>query len=328
MVVLREHIHGNNTREYVMNRKPGAAYRIREDLTMGSTETKRECAAFMTAVLLVVLGCAAVMAVQFCRADLQALAHRGVSQQAGDDFRKLELPDGLFDLPEMGSRNTEESRINATFMVSQMAGDNYPKVGTWRTLNALYDYAENEWKPLVMRLKAYVALKNLKDQRWETSSEIVRQTESSFPKIVTKDNLAEYLSLAEPVMILDPDFIPFTELTPFDPLIDEQAERLATSAIISKYLFSNKDKISGYFSELRPKLCAWAGGDSAHTQQTLLAAAALAGTSQSACTSRPKIKKLFGCKNASRMIAVDGSRTGTCSLTLTYYVFISGAVPL
>ncbi|MBW3094377.1 hypothetical protein KIH75_03225 [Bifidobacterium sp. 64T4] len=295
---------------------------------MDSTKAKRGFAVFMTAVLLVVLGCAAVMAVQFCRADLQALAQRGVSRQARDDFGKLELPDGLFDLPEMGTRNTEESRVNATFMVSQMAGENYPKVGTWRTLNSLYDYAQNERKPLAMRLKAYVALKNFKDQRWEASSEIVRQIERSFPEVVTKDNLAEYLSLAEPVMILDLDFTPITELTPFDPLADEQAERLATSALISKHLFSNKDKISGYFSELRPKLCAWAGGDSTYIQQTLLAADALTGTSQSTCTSRPRIEKLLGCRNASRMIAVDGSRTGTCSLTLTYYAFKSGAVPL
>lgn len=266
--------------------------------------------------------------VHFCQADHQALEHRGVTRQTLDSFRALSTADGLFDMPELDTRNTEESRINATYMVSQMAGENHDKVCTLRTLDSLYAYAKDERKPLAMRLKAYVALKNFGDTRWESSDGIVKQVARSFPKSVASNSLAEYLALAEPVADLDPDFAPTTILVPFNPLTDEQSERLATSAMITRYLFSNGDRIPEYFSDLSPDLCAWASGDSPYAQQTLLAADALTGTEQSSCISRPAIKKLFGCKSSTQMIAIDGSRTGVCSLTLTYYAYRSGAAPL
>ncbi len=58
-------------------------------------------------------------------------------------------------MPELDTRNTEESRINATYMVSQMVGENHDKVSTQRTLDSLYAYAKDERNPLAMRLKAY-----------------------------------------------------------------------------------------------------------------------------------------------------------------------------
>lgn len=58
-------------------------------------------------------------------------------------------------MPELDTRNTEESRINATYMVSQMVGENHDKVFTQRTLDSLYAYAKDERNPPAMRLKAY-----------------------------------------------------------------------------------------------------------------------------------------------------------------------------
>lgn len=293
------------------------------------TRTKRRLIVTVaTAAVLLISSCAAVAMVQFYQADYQALEQRGATRKTLDSFRALSTADGLFDMPELGTRNTEESRINATYMVSQMVGENHDKVSTQRTLDSLYAYAKDERNPLAMRLKAYVALKNFKDTRWESSDGIVKQVEQSFPKNVASDGLAEYLSLAEPVAVLDSDFTPTTMLVPFNPLTNEQTERLATSAMITRYLFGNGSQIPEYFSDLSPDLCAWASGDSPYVQQTLLAADALTGTEQSSCISRPAIKKLFGCKNSTQMIAIDGSRTGVCSLTLTYYAYRSGAAPL
>ena len=186
------------------------------------TRTKRRLiVTIATAAVLLISSCAAVAMVQFYQADYQALEQRGATRKTLDSFRALSTADGLFDMPELGTRNTEESRINATYMVSQMVGENHDKVSTQRTLDSLYAYAKDERNPLAMRLKAYVALKNFKDTRWESSDGIVKQVEQSFPKNVASDGLAEYLSLAEPVAVLDSDFTPTTMLVPFNPLTNE-----------------------------------------------------------------------------------------------------------
>lgn len=120
------------------------------------TRTKRRLiVTIATAAVLLISSCAAVAMVQFYQADYQALEQRGATRKTLDSFRALSTADGLFDMPELGTRNTEESRINATYMVSQMVGENHDKVSTQRTLDSLYAYAKDERNPLAMRLKAY-----------------------------------------------------------------------------------------------------------------------------------------------------------------------------
>lgn len=89
------------------------------------TRTKRRLIVTVaTAAVLLISSCAAVAMVQFYQADYQALEQRGATRKTLDSFRALSTADGLFDMPELDTRNTEESRINATYMVSQMVGEN------------------------------------------------------------------------------------------------------------------------------------------------------------------------------------------------------------
>lgn len=73
------------------------------------TRTKRRLiVTIATAAVLLISSCAAVAMVQFYQADYQALEQRGATRKTLDSFRALSTADGLFDMPELDTRNTEE----------------------------------------------------------------------------------------------------------------------------------------------------------------------------------------------------------------------------
>lgn len=271
-----------------------------------------------TCVIVVILF-SFIALIQLRQHDTVVAEQRGLTQKTATVFRSLIASDGLFKLPELGDKNTLESRIDATFMVSQIARNSYYVVATEKTKDSLYAYAQNKQNSLASRLKAYVALSNFKDKRWKEWQELAKIIDNSIPSEVSKNDVAGYLSVAEHLALLDENFKPRTKLIPFDPSTSEQSERLATSAIILNYLFTNGDELNKHFSNLLPKMCRWASGDATYTQQTLLAANALIGSDKSTCINFNYIKNLYGCKDSPNLLSINGNRSSTCSLVLTYY---------
>lgn len=183
----------------------------------------------------------------------------------------------------------------------------------------LYAYAQNEENYLALRLKAYVALRDFKDDRWKNWQELETQIDSLIPSEVCENDLPEYLAIAQPLALLDSDFRSRTKLVLFDPSTSEQSERLAVSTMILEYLFTNGEELREHFSHLQSEMCGWASGEASYLQQTLFAANGLIGTDKATCINSSYIRDLYGCKDSKNFVSIDGRSSSDCSLTLTYY---------
>lgn len=245
----------------------------------------------------------------------------GLTKEARADISRLFDKDGLAKFPELGIRNTPESRIDATFLAVQMAMPRARTVVNNQTTDALYAYSVSATNPVGIRLKAFATLKLLNDSRWKEGASLVESIESTLPKTISLDTLANYLALAEPINLLDDSFSK-SKLVRFDATQNEETERLAASALALNYLFDNKEQLSKYFPELKAKLCTWAGGGGQHVQQTLISAAALVGTMDAQCNLEEKefTKSYVGCENSS-LVSLEKSKKSKCSLLLTYYAW-------
>lgn len=257
--------------------------------------------------------------------EMRVARQRGlIDQETVLAIRELASSDGLFNLPELGTKNTLETRIDATFLASEMAQNSIYTLATEETRDSLFSYARNEKNPLGLRLKSYVALRNFEDKRWRDGLGLAKAINKSMPPSVSESNVAEYLAVAEPLILLDDEFKPRTKLLPFKLSNAEQSERLAASTIILDYLFTNGSEIRENFRDLESKMCGWASGGAKYPQQTLFAANALIGTKRNECINTGYIESLYGCKDSSQFLSVDGKSSGTCSLTLTYYAYRIG----
>lgn len=277
---------------------------------------------------LAAMGMAVVLTVgaliQVHHQKVRVAEQRGLTRHTAQDLRALAAPDGLFNLPELGEMNTPESRIDATFMVSLMARDSSYRMATAATNESLYAYARDDRNSLSSRLKAYVALRSFDDHRWEEWHSLAPSIDAAFPPSVSDGDVASYIDIAEPAALLDDNFRPRTRLVPFDATANEQSERLAVSAIALRHLFANSAEINGFFTHLEPTLCQWASGNATYSQQTLFAANALIGTDNYTCINNRYIESLYGCKDSSQLLSVDGKASSDCSLALTFFTYRLG----
>lgn len=245
----------------------------------------------------------------------------GLTTKGSAGVAKLVNTDGLVEFPELGDRNTAESRVNATFLTAQMVSPKSASVVNDKTTDSLHSYGIDAKNPVETRLKAFAALKLLNDFRWKESASLIASIKSMTPKTVSYDTLPNYLALAEPLNLLDDSFSK-AKLIRFDATQNEQTERLAASALTLSYLFDNKEQIIEYFSAIKPKLCNWADGNSQHVQQILISANALLGTKDARCIIEEKefIKSYTGCENSS-LVRLNKEEKSGCSLMLTYYAW-------
>lgn len=275
-------------------------------------------------VLALIAGATAVALTQIHQQQVEVAGQIGLSRESTASIQSLLDEQGLVRMPELEGRDTPESLIDATFMAISMAYPRAQEVMTSKTAHSLYRYASDGGRPTEMRLKAYAALRGLGDTRWKEGMPLVRGIERSMPESVDRDGLAQYMAAAEPIALLDTAFSPTTRLEPFDTEGDESGERLAVSAMILRYLFSNSAQIPGYFTTLQPALCQWAGGEGRYIQQRLFAVNAVQGTAQASCISDDAVRSLYGCRDSPTFISTDGSPGSPCSLTLTYAAWRTG----
>ncbi|MDO5092203.1 MAG: hypothetical protein Q4D79_02095 [Propionibacteriaceae bacterium] len=121
------------------------------------------------AVILVglVIVAAAALAVWQLAAVREAERNAMVSQELLSDLSNQISEGGLAEFPELGAENTDESRIQASFIVAQMAE---PRVGDLQnqlSKDRIYEYATGADNPTVTRLLAFGTLHYLGDSRSE-----------------------------------------------------------------------------------------------------------------------------------------------------------------
>ena len=282
-------------------------------------------------VVLIIIGLITVTAVSTVMWQLskthEAQRNALVSPDLLSDLSNLISDDGLAKLPELGDKNTDESRIQASLIVAKLAEPRLEDLRKQLSRDRIYQFASAKDKPEETRLLAFETLYYLHDSRAEEGRVLARQAMSSLPATIEPDALPKYLAVAEASHLLDPE-VPLRELADFDPGDNEQLQRSATSALGLSHLFSNKEELSSsFFPNLRPKLATWAKGDYQYIQQFLLSNIALNGTPGSSGDDGRRIAyAMQGCASSKIFFSVDGDSENECSLINTHFAWMMGVV--
>lgn len=268
---------------------------------------------------------AAILAVWQLSAVRETQRNAMISQELLSDLSNQIAEDGLAELPELGAENTDKSRIQASFIVAQMAEPRLGDLQNQLSKDRIYEYATSESNPTATRLLAFGTLHYLGDSRSEEGRALAQQEMNSQPDLIGPETLAEYLAVAEAAYVIDQK-LPLRELAEFTPGEDEQLQRLAVSALGLRHLFSNSNSVQNFFPDLHPKLVTWANGDYEHIPQFLLSNIALNGTPDSPDNRQQIAREKQGCKSSKTFFSVDGTPSGECSLINTHFAWMMGAV--
>ncbi|WP_394941205.1 hypothetical protein [Psychromicrobium sp. YIM B11713] len=213
--------------------------------------------------------------------------------------------------------------VEATYLASRLLDKEFPRVVSSETANSLITAITSNESDSLTKLKAVVALKREGDSRWKDHINVVDAVKRDLPKVVTLDQLAEYLARVDALVQVD-DKVDFAKLKNFDaPLSDKSLTMLAFMALKNFSYFSNSSEIGSWFPNQQKMLKSLVSKPTEPVSLYVAGLSAMTSASASGLRSPDftdavsKLRDLRGCEKYKSLYRSGINKVSPCSLTLS-----------